>query len=115
MWARDREGKYTDRLPKKYQIEVSLDGKQWKRVSGSARRDETSVKDTSPSAKTLRLNDKAQAAAIEWLYLTTLSRRPTAEEATEAGEFVAHTTDHRKALNGVLWMLINRSEYLLVR
>ncbi|MFN3148380.1 DUF1553 domain-containing protein [Bremerella sp.] len=37
-WARDRDGKYSDRLPTDYQIEVSLDGQNWKEVAGSSDR-----------------------------------------------------------------------------
>jgi hypothetical protein len=35
VWGRDREGKFTDRLPRDYRIEVSVDGKSWKKVAGS--------------------------------------------------------------------------------
>jgi hypothetical protein len=35
VWGRDREGKFTDRLPRDYRIEVSSDGKTWKKVAGS--------------------------------------------------------------------------------
>ncbi|MDP7204081.1 MAG: DUF1553 domain-containing protein, partial [Pirellulaceae bacterium] len=34
-WARDREGKFSDRVATKYVIESSLDGKEWKTVAGS--------------------------------------------------------------------------------
>ncbi|MCA9048307.1 MAG: DUF1549 domain-containing protein, partial [Planctomycetaceae bacterium] len=34
-WSRDRQGKFADRLPVDYQIEVSLDGRQWTLVSSS--------------------------------------------------------------------------------
>ena len=49
---------------------------------------------------------------VEWLYLSTLSRRPTGEEQGEAQRYLKRTPD---AYVGVLWMLVNRSEYLLVR
>lgn len=35
VWGRDREEKYADRVPTRYRIEVSLDGKTWKTVAGS--------------------------------------------------------------------------------
>jgi hypothetical protein len=35
VWGRDREGKFTDRLPRDYRIEVSLDRKSWQMVAGS--------------------------------------------------------------------------------
>ena len=34
-WARDRHGKFKDRLPVVYKIEISLDGSHWKTVAGS--------------------------------------------------------------------------------
>jgi len=37
-WARDREGRYADRLAVDYQIDVSIDGKNWRTVAGSADR-----------------------------------------------------------------------------
>ena len=55
------------------------------------------------------------AETVQWLYLATLSRRPSATELTEALNYVKKEKDRKKALNGVLWMLVNRSEYLLVR
>jgi len=51
---------------------------------------------------------------IERLYLTTLSRRPEAEEMAEARRYI-EGADSALAYNGVLWMLVNRSEFLLVR
>ena len=59
--------------------------------------------------------DAAPEQTIEWLYLSTLSRRPTEEELVEATEFVSQSSDSAAAFNGVLWMLVNRSEFLLVR
>ncbi len=35
VWARDREGKYSDRLPTRYKIEVSAAGNQWQTVATS--------------------------------------------------------------------------------
>jgi len=54
-------------------------------------------------------------ATLEWLYLSTLSRRPSQLEASEAREFVKNSPDTNSAYDGVLWMLVNRSEFLLVR
>jgi mono/diheme cytochrome c family protein len=34
-WARDREGKYSDRVAVKYTIESSLDGKEWQPIASS--------------------------------------------------------------------------------
>lgn len=52
---------------------------------------------------------------VEWLYLSTLSRRPDDEELAEAVAYVRLTGDSAKAYPGVLWMLVNRSEFLLIR
>ncbi len=52
---------------------------------------------------------------IGWLYLSTLSRRPAEEEVSEAMKYVNQVTDNKKAYTGVLWMLVNRSEYVFVR
>ena len=59
--------------------------------------------------------DASVAATLEWLYLSTLSRRPDELELQEACEFVERLADKAKAFDGVLWMLINRSEFLLAR
>jgi len=55
------------------------------------------------------------ASAVETLYASTLSRRPTPQEAGEALEYVNACVDRQTAYAGVLWMLLNRSEFLLVR
>ena len=53
--------------------------------------------------------------AIEQLYLGTLSRRPTDEEYQEASRFVQQSSAPRAGYSGVLWMLINRSEFIVIR
>ena len=35
VWGRDREGKYLDRVPRRYRIDVSLDGVAWRAVASS--------------------------------------------------------------------------------
>ena len=52
---------------------------------------------------------------VEWLYLSTLSRRPTAEEQADAEKYLKKAGDPMKGYSGVLWMLVNRSEFMLVR
>jgi hypothetical protein len=52
---------------------------------------------------------------VEWLYLLTLSRRPTSDEMSDAQRYLKKSKDPVKAYNGVLWMLVNRTEYLFVR
>lgn len=59
--------------------------------------------------------DAPPEQVIQWLYLNTLSRRPDKEETAEALKYVSQLSDKTRAYNGVLWMLVNRSEYILVR
>ncbi|MBL8794352.1 MAG: PSD1 domain-containing protein [Planctomycetia bacterium] len=71
-------------------------------------------------SKALEAYRKARPAAspeqtVEWLYLSTLSRRPSADESADAQRYLQKTNDPVKGFNGVLWMLVNRSEYLFVR
>ncbi len=54
-------------------------------------------------------------AVVEWLYLSTLSRRPTAGEKADADRYLKKAADPAKGYNGILWMLVNRTEFLLVR
>lgn len=53
--------------------------------------------------------------AVEWLYLATLSRRPTGDELAEATAYVMATDQPADAYQDVLWMLVNRSEFICVR
>jgi hypothetical protein len=53
--------------------------------------------------------------AIEKLYLTALSRRPTADETKRMNEFVAKHENPRSAYGDVLWVLLNSSEFALNR
>ena len=55
------------------------------------------------------------AETVEWLYLRSLSRRPTEEEMTEATDYVALWEDKPGGYIGVLWMLVNRSEFIFIR
>lgn len=52
---------------------------------------------------------------IERLYLGTLSRRPGTEELAEAVAYTTACEEPKQAYTDVLWMLVNRSEYLFVR
>jgi hypothetical protein len=68
-------------------------------------------------SKALDLYRKSNAKAtpeqiVEWLYLSTLSRRPSSVEQEEAQQYLNRSPD---SYVGVLWALVNRSEYLLVR
>jgi hypothetical protein len=48
---------------------------------------------------------------IAGLYLTTLSRRPTAEESQVMKEYLAKRPDPKAGYAGVLWILLNCSEF----
>lgn len=69
---------------------------------------------TSKALDTYRKKNPVPSAkdTVEWLYLSTLSRRPTAQELAEAQRYLRRSKD---SYIGVLWVLVNRSEYLLVR
>jgi hypothetical protein len=59
---------------------------------------------------------KGQGEIIEKLYLTVLSRRPTKEEIDLVASFVAKNKGNpREAFSGVLWALMNSSEFALNR
>ena len=61
VWARDREGKFRDRLPTKYKIEASADGSDWQLVaSGDDRQPPTD--DAESSAARSEQNLPAEAA-----------------------------------------------------
>ncbi len=52
---------------------------------------------------------------VEWLYLSALSRRPSGEERVAAQRYLKKAASPARGYVGVLWMLVNRSEYLFVR
>ncbi len=57
----------------------------------------------------------APEKAVERLYLTALSRRPTADETKKMTEFVSKHQDPRAAYGDVLWVLLQTSEFALNR
>ncbi len=52
---------------------------------------------------------------VEWLYLATLSRRPTRAEMVEATTYTTAASEPSVAYSDILWMLVNRTEFLCVR
>jgi hypothetical protein len=50
---------------------------------------------------------------LEALFLGTLSRRPTDDEASLFAEHVNESEDQREALGDVLWALLNSAEFAL--
>ncbi len=57
--------------------------------------------------------DAPPEQVIAWLYLSTLSRRPTDEEIADAKDYLAEEAE--PDYTGVLWTLVNRSEFILLR
>jgi hypothetical protein len=53
--------------------------------------------------------------AIATLYLTVLSRRPTAEEVELMSGYLSRRNGDREGYRGVLWILLNSSEFTLNR
>lgn len=53
------------------------------------------------------------AKVVEYLYLATLSRRPTAEEAARLDAYLKKKGDARAAYGDILWALLNSSEFAL--
>lgn len=62
---------------------------------------------SNPSAKTEQV--------ISWLYLSTLSRQPTDSELSESLRYLQKVKDSNKGYAGILWSLINRSEFIFIR
>lgn len=52
--------------------------------------------------------------AVERLFLTVLSRRPTQVESQRLVRFVAAQQEHARGYAGVLWILVNTPEFILV-
>ncbi len=53
--------------------------------------------------------------AVERLYLSTLSRRPSADESAEALAYLSGSNGDGASHSDILWMLVNRSEFSLIR
>jgi hypothetical protein len=59
------------------------------------------------------LKEKKPASAIvEELYLTAFSRRPTAAELKRTLDYVGGLDDKKKALEDVLWVIVNSKEFM---
>ena len=58
---------------------------------------------------------KSDREVVEELYLSALSRRPTAEELAKLTAFVDMAKDRRAAFEDVAWGLVNAKEFLLRR
>lgn len=69
----------------------------------------------SPIVAELIKADPAPEKVIEGLYLSVLSRRPTAFEKNRLMEYTATHEDPAKAYAGILWILTNTQEFVLIR
>jgi hypothetical protein len=58
---------------------------------------------------------KSDKEAIEELYLVTLSRPPSQSEEALAKKAVLRATDRRTGLEDLLWVLLNRKEFITIR
>lgn len=61
----------------------------------------------------MKTNGKEPAKMIEQMYLTALSRRPTAGEVERMTKYVADQSNPRDAYADILWALLNSSEFAL--
>ena len=52
---------------------------------------------------------------IHWLYRSTLSRSPNAEELQDALDYTKSTQDPEIASNELLWVLLNQTEFILIK
>ena len=69
----------------------------------------------SPSLKRLLQSAKDDAAAVEELYLMTLSRFPSAEEKKKLLEYLAKKKSARpQAVQDVLWAMLNAKEFMFI-
>ena len=59
--------------------------------------------------------DTPPPGIINWLYFATLSRNPTQPELEDATAFLASAKDPTTARNDLLWVLVNQSEFILVK
>jgi hypothetical protein len=69
----------------------------------------------SPSLRRLLQSTKDDAAAVEELYLMTLSRFPSAEEKKKLLEYLAKKKSARpQAVQDVLWAMLNAKEFMFI-
>ena len=60
-----------------------------------------------------RAMKSAKPDAVEQLYLAAIGRKPTATELKEAVGFIEKAKTVKEGLSGVMWSLVNRSEFVL--
>lgn len=70
------------------------------------------INDTSATVSKLMKADSSPDKVIEGLFLTTLSRKPTAAEFKRMKEYLATEKQAAKAYGDILWVLLNSGEFL---
>ena len=73
------------------------------------------LSDSNNRISKLLKSGKSDTEIIEALYLSALSRRPTAVETRKLTTYLANATSRREALEDVTWGLVNAKEFLLRR
>jgi hypothetical protein len=68
---------------------------------------------SAPVVDRLSNSGVSRSEAIITLYLTALSRRPTADEVKLMEGYLSRRTNDREGYRGVLWILMNSSEFAL--
>lgn len=73
---------------------------------------QSSLTDGSKLLPILTKQNARPEKVVESLYLTTLARFPTPEEARRTADFVAAESDRNQAYADLLWVLLNSGEFL---
>jgi hypothetical protein len=66
-----------------------------------------------PGAKRLSQFSDSTEKLVEAAFLAAYSRRPTAEESKLAAAYIDESPDRNSAREGLLWTLLNSSEFVL--
>lgn len=70
------------------------------------------IADRTGRIEQLATSKQSTSAKIEELYLVTLSRRPSADEAAKAAGWLASANTPKEGLQDLLWVLLNSREFL---
>jgi hypothetical protein len=88
-------------------------GQSFELVSG--RRIDDKLRDSSGTIATMLAAHRANGEIVTEMYLTSLNRSPTIQELNAACRYVTGKTDRRRALEDVLWAMMNTKEFLIRR
>lgn len=70
---------------------------------------------TGPTIDKLPKSDATPEAAIETMFLATVSRRPEPAELKKFTEYMETRSDPKSAYTGAFWVLLNSAEFLCIR